>query len=134
MLSKEQEKILQFLLSLPRDSQNRINVSRNTYTLDFSENVFLNKLRDIETLGFFKIHYLTGHHDTLKTYIEIIPDKSMLIYFDDKISQKSQKRKDTIKWLIPVIISTLALLWNVFNTIYSTYLKELIDALTFHVN
>ena len=66
MLTKEQENILRFLLSLPRDTNNRITVSRKNYNLDYSESDFINKLRDMETLGYFEIKYLTGHHDTLK--------------------------------------------------------------------
>lgn len=123
MLTIEQEKILTFLLSLPRDTNNRITVSRKNYNLDYTESDFINKLRDMETLGYFEIKYLTGHHDTLKTYIT-------LSYFMDKKNKKSQKRRDLIKWLIPVIISSLSLLWNILNTLYSTHLKELIDNLT----
>ncbi|CAM4282340.1 hypothetical protein HMPREF1097_02733 [Enterocloster bolteae 90B8] len=36
MLTKEQENILRFLLSLPRDTNNRITVSRKNYNLDYS--------------------------------------------------------------------------------------------------
>lgn len=134
MLTKEQEKILTFLLSLPRDTNNRITVSRKNYNLDYSESDFINKLRDIETLGYFEIKYLTGHHDTLKTYIEVIPNGNTLSYFMDKKNKKSQKRRDLIKWLIPVMISSLSLLWNILNTLYSTHLKELIDNLTSQIN
>lgn len=134
MLTKEQEKILTFLLSLPRDTNNRITVSRKNYNLDYSESDFINKLRDIETLGYFEIKYLTGHHNTLKTYIEVIPNGNTLSYFMDKKNKKSQKRRDLIKWLIPVIISSLSLLWNILNTLYSTHLKELIDNLTSQIN
>lgn len=52
----------------------------------------------------------------------------------DKKNKKSQKRRDLIKWLIPVIISSLSLLWNILNTLYSTHLKELIDNLTSQIN
>lgn len=93
MLTKEQENILRFLLSLPRDTNNRITVSRKNYNLDYSESYFINKLRDMETLGFFEIKYLTGHHDTLKTYIEVIPNRDTLSYFMDKKNKKSQKKK-----------------------------------------
>lgn len=134
MLTKEQEKILTFLLSLPRDTNNRITVSRKNYNLDYSESDFINKLRDIETLGYFEIKYLTGHHNTLKTYIEVIPNGNTLSYFMDKKNKESQKRRDLIKWLIPVIISSLSLLWNILNTLYSTHLKELIDNLTSQIN
>lgn len=134
MLTKEQEKILTFLLSLPRDTNNRITVSRKNYNLDYSESDFINKLRDIETLGYFEIKYLTGHHNTLKTYIEVIPNGNTLSYFMDKKNKKSQKKRDLIKWLIPVIISSLSLLWNILNTLYSTHLKELIDNLTSQIN
>ena len=134
MLTKEQEKILTFLLSLPRDTNNRITVSRKNYNLDYSESDFITKLRDIETLGYFEIKYLTGHHNTLKTYIEVIPNGNTLSYFMDKKNKKSQKRRDLIKWLIPVIISSLSLLWNILNTLYSTHLKELIDNLTSQIN
>ena len=75
MHTKEQENIIRFLLSLPRDTNNRITVSRKNYNLDYSESDFINKLRDMETLGYFEIKYLTGHHDTLKTYIEVIPNR-----------------------------------------------------------
>ena len=47
MLTKEQENILRFLLSLPRDTNNRITVSRKNYNLDYSESDFINKLRNI---------------------------------------------------------------------------------------
>ncbi|EHG33537.1 hypothetical protein [Enterocloster clostridioformis] len=134
MLTKEQEKILTFLLSLPRDTNNRITVSRKNYNLDYSESDFITKLRDIETLGYFEIKYLTGHHNTLKTYIEVIPNGNTLSYFMDKKNKESQKRRDLIKWLIPVIISSLSLLWNILNTLYSTHLKELIDNLTSQIN
>ena len=134
MLTKEQENILRFLLSLPRDTNNRITVSRKNYNLDYSESDFINKLRDMETLGYFEIKYLTGHHDTLKTYIEGVPNRDTLSYFMDKKNKKSQKRRDLIKWLIPVIISSLSLLWNILNTLYSTHLKELIDNLTSQIN
>lgn len=118
MLTKEQENILRFLLSLPRDTNNRITVSRKNYNLDYSESDFINKLRDI----------------TLKTYIEVIPNRDILSYFTIKKNKKSQKRRDLIKWLIPVIISSLSLLWNILNTLYSTHLKELIDNLTSQIN
>ena len=134
MLTKEQENILRFLLSLPRDTNNRITVSRKNYNLDYSESDFINKLRDMETLGYFEIKYLTGHHDTLKTYIEVVPNRDTLSYFMDKKNKKSQKRRDLIKSLIPVIISSLSLLWNILNTLYSTHLKELIDNLTSQIN
>ena len=118
------------VLALP----NKITVSRENYTLDYSEPDFLDKLRDIETLGFLDIRYLTGHRDTLKTYIEIIPKPELLLYFENKRAQKYKRKLEFWKWMIPVIISSLSLLWNIFNTLYSTHLKELIDSLISSAN
>jgi hypothetical protein len=124
MLNKQQEKVLKFLLSLPRDIDNTVSVSNSMCTIpsNISETEFITILNSLEQNGFLKLKWINKNHDNLNNYVTItILNEN---YFKEKSANNIKNLKDNIKWLIPLIISILSLIWNICNTIMYSYLKD----------
>lgn len=127
-LTKEQERILKHIISLPKNTRNTVSIGNQMTT--FPENIDDKKLIQIltylEQLNFIKIKWISVHHDNLNYAVDItlLPDGSN--YFNNKKKTRSNNIKDNIKWLLPLLISILSLIWNICNTVYGWYLNGLI--------
>lgn len=111
MLTKQQEKILKYLLSLKRDNQNRANISKGNYTLqDISENDFITCLYYFEQCNLINTYWYDTHKKDFGKSIRIELLPSALSYFDNKRVNKKSNRRDIIKTYIPIIISSISLL------------------------
>jgi hypothetical protein len=124
MLNKQQEKVLKFLLSLPRDIDNTVSVSNSMCTIpsSISETEFITILNSLEQNGFLELKWINKNHENLNNYVTItILNEN---YFIEKSANKRKNLKDNIKWIITLIISILSLVWNICNTIMYSYLKD----------
>lgn len=127
MLTKQQEVILKYLLSLERNVENKTNISRSTYTLtDVSENDFISTINCFEKLGLINKHWLDIHQRDFNYAITIELLPKAITYFKTKEINKKNKQKEFIKWLLPLIISIMALLISLLNFIYTHHLDNLI--------
>lgn len=127
MLTKRQEIVLKYLLSLERSVDNKICISRSIYTLEkISEDEFINSVNYLEKLGLINKHWLDIHQKDFNyaMTIELLPEA--ITYFKTKRINKNNKRKDFIKWLLPLIISIIALLISLYDLIRTYNLEELI--------
>lgn len=127
MLTKEQEIILKYLLSLERNVDNKTNISRSTYTLtNVSETDFISTINYFEKLGLINKHWYDIHQRDFNRSIEIEFLPEAITYFKNKKVNKSNKRKEFVKWLLPLIISIMALLISLYDLIRTYHLEELI--------
>lgn len=124
MLNKQQERVLKFLLSLPRDIDNSVSVSNSMCKIPskMSEKEFITTLNSLEQCNFVKLKWASIHHENLNTYVTVTFLNEN--YFKDKAANKRKNFKDNIKWFIPLGISILSLIWNICNTIMYSALKD----------
>ena len=111
MLNKQQEQTLKYLLSMKKDLENKISVSKNNYSLEnISENDFISYINYLEQCGLISIHWISPHHDNIihTVNIKLLPDG--INYFHNKKIKSKQNRRELIKTYIPIIISLIALL------------------------
>ena len=83
-------------------------------------------LNELESNGLINIKWFSPHHDNL-TYaidITILPDGRN--YFKNKKEKKKTKRYERLKWVLPLAISILSLIWNIINTLFSYYINGLL--------
>lgn len=127
MLTKRQEIVLKYLFSLERNVDNKVCISKSIYTLEkIPEDEFINSINYLEKLGLINKRWLDIHQRDFNyaITIELLPDA--ITYFKTKKINKSNKRKDFIKWLLPLIISIIALLISLYDLIRTYNLEELI--------
>lgn len=120
MLTKDQEKVLKYLLSIERNSDNQISVGRNNYSLnDVAEKDFISYLNLLEKAGLIELHWHSPHHDNLIYFVDITLLPDAINYFKTKKSNKKKTIKEDIKWLIPLIISILSLICSIYSIMLS---------------
>ena len=109
------EQVIMFLLSLEREYKSnniQTSVSRNKFNdsdiSNIGENEFINQLSILETAGLITVNFSTGHRD-LKYYITVILHEPILNYFDNKKKNVKHIIWELVKFLIPTIISIIAL-------------------------
>lgn len=127
MLTKRQETILKYLLSLKRDNQNKINISKSNYTLrDVPENDFISTLNYFEQDNLINKHWYDIRQKDFNYTIEIELLPKALTYFQDKKSNKKHDRRDVIKTYIPITISLISLVKS-FEEEIKTVIKFIIE-------
>lgn len=130
--NNKREAVISFLLNLEREYTKgnlHVSVSRISFNIpEMTEEEFIYEISLLESDSFISVNFPTGRRD-LSYYITVKLLPPILHYHENKKITKKQNRTKWIQFWIPVTISTLALLWNICNTIYSSYLKELIDGL-----
>lgn len=128
----KRETVIDFLLNLDREytkGKLHVDVSRKSFNIpNMTEEEFIYEISLLESDYFISVNFPSGHRD-LSVYITITLCPPILHYYENKSVIKKQNTTKWIQFWIPVVISTLALLWNIGNTIYSSYLKELINGL-----
>lgn len=127
-MTKEQEKVLKHLLNLKQNINGVISVGNqmDTYPSKMSDNKLIPILNELESNGLISIKWFSPHHDNL-TYavdITILPDGRN--YFKNKKEKKNNKRYERLKWVLPLVISILSLIWNIINSLFSYYINGLI--------
>lgn len=128
-LTKEQKRILKHIITLPKSANNTISIGNKmpTYPDNINDKELIQILIYFEQCNFIKIKWFSPHHDTLNYAVEITLLPEGNDYFKNKKHTIWKSIKDNIKWLLPLIISILSLIWNICNTIYGWYLSGLID-------
>ena len=129
MLTKDQEKILTHILSLNRSPQNSVSIGThmNTYPDKINEKELIRTLNIFEQQNLISLKWNGTNHNALNYAVDITILPNGDSYFHDKKIAQKNKRWDRLKWLLPLIISILSLIWNICNTIYAWYLNGLID-------
>ena len=111
MLTKEQEDILQHILSLPHSPQNSVSIGTQmkTYPSGIEEKTLIRTLNMLEQNGYIRLKWYGTNHNNLNLAVDIfiLPDGDN--YFANKKIAKRNKRIDFVKWIIPLIISIISL-------------------------
>jgi hypothetical protein len=130
MLTKDQEKILRWLLSLKTDIKNTITISSSMtkYPNGYTDKQIIKKLSEFENLGFVTIKWYSQNHDDLNYAVDVTVLKDGINYFADKKKNRTSNRRDWIKTYIPITISFIALLKS-FDTEIIWLWKQLMQLL-----
>lgn len=112
MLTKDQEKILRWLLSLKTDIKNTITISNSMteYPNGYTDKQIIKKLNELENLGFITIKWYSPNHNNLNYAVDVTVLKDSINYFADKKKNRTSNKRDWIKTYIPITISFIALL------------------------
>ena len=129
-LTKEQERILKHIISLPKNGRNTVSIGNQmtTYPENIDDKKLIQVLTYLEQINFIKIKWISVHHDNLNYAVDItlLPDGSN--YFDNKKEQSKSNRRKWIKTYIPIIISLIALVKS-FETEIISILKLIVQLL-----
>ena len=130
MLTKDQEKILRWLLSLKADIKNTITISNlmTEYPNGYTDKQIIKKLNEFENLGFVTIKWYSPNHNDLNYAVDVTVLKDGINYFADKKKNITSNRRDWIKTYIPITISSIALLKS-FDTEIIWLWKQLMQLL-----
>ena len=84
MLTKDQEKILRWLLSLKTDIKNTITISNSMtkYPNGYTDKQIIKKLSEFENLGFVTIKWYSQNHDDLNYAVDVMV-LNCLLYTSD---------------------------------------------------
>ena len=112
MLTKDQEKILRWLLSLKTDIKNTITISNSMtkYPNGYTDKQIIKKLSEFENLGFVTIKWYSQNHDDLNYAVDVMVLKDGINYFADKKASIKENKRRFIESNLAVIISFIALL------------------------
>lgn len=91
MLTKDQEKILRWLLSLKTDIKNTITISNSMtkYPNGYTDKQIIKKLSEFENLGFVTIKWYSQNHDDLNYAVDVMVLKDGINYFADKKNEQN---------------------------------------------
>lgn len=130
MLTKDQEKILRWLLSLKTDIKNTITISNSIteYPNGYTDKQIIKKLNEFENLGFITIKWYSPNHNNLNYAVDVTVLKDSINYFADKKKNRTSNKRDWIKTYIPITISFIALLKS-FDTEIIWLWKQLMQLL-----
>lgn len=128
MLTKEQERVLKHLMSCQKDAQNCISISNQTSTHPpkIDDEKLIQILTYLEQKSLVTLKWHSPHRDNLNCFVDVSLLPNGLDYFRNKKVQKKERRWEKLKWLIPTIISIIALLWDLANTLYCSNLKDML--------
>ena len=112
MLTKEQEKILQWLLFQKRNTDNTISISNSMseYPKGYTDKEIIQKLNELANLEIINIKWVSNNHSNLNAYITIKLSREALTYFDNKKNDNKENRRRWIETYGATIISFIALL------------------------
>lgn len=112
MLTKEQEKILQWLLFQKRNTDNTISISNSMseYPKGYTDKEIIQKLNELANLEIINIRWVSNNHSNLNAYITIKLSREALTYFDNKKNDNKENRRRWIETYGAAIISFIALL------------------------
>nr|DAE65122.1 MAG TPA: hypothetical protein [Bacteriophage sp.] len=130
MLTKDQEKILRWLLSLKTNIKNTITISNSMteYPNGYTDKQIIKKLNEFENLGFITIKWYSPNHNNLNYAVDVTVLKDSINYFADKKKNRTSNKRDWIKTYIPITISFIALLKS-FDTEIIWLWKQLMQLL-----
>lgn len=130
MLTKDQEKILRWLLSLKTDIKNTITINNSIteYPNGYTDKQIIKELNEFENLGFVTIKWYSPNHNNLNYAVDVTVLKDGINYFADKKKNRTSNKRDWIKTYIPITISFIALLKS-FDTEIIWLWKQLMQLL-----
>ena len=130
MLTKDQEKILRWLLSLKTDIKNTITISNSMteYPSGYTDKQIIKKLNEFENFGLITVKWYSPNHNNLDYAVDVIILKEGINYFTDKKDSRKEDRRRFIESDLSVIISLIALLKS-FDTEIIWLWKQLMQLL-----
>lgn len=130
MLTKDQEKILRWLLSLKTNIKNTITISNSMteYPNGYTDKQIIKKLNEFANLGLISIKWNSPNHNNLDYAVDVTVLKDSINYFADKKKNRTSNKRDWIKTYIPITISFIALLKS-FDTEIIWLWKQLMQLL-----
>lgn len=130
-LDKEQERILQHLISLPKNESNTVYIGNQmpTYPSNINDKELIQIFTYLEQVDFIKIKWTGVNHNDLTVAVDItlLPDGTN--YFSNKKRQKKTNKREFIRLYIPIVISLLSLAKSYENEI-NLLIKKLIELLS----
>ena len=119
MLTKDQEKILHWLLSLKTDIKNTITINNSIteYPNGYTDKQIIKKLNELDNLGFITIKWYSPNHNNLNYAVDVTILKDGINYFDDKKKNRISNKRDWIKTYIPITISVISLIISIIALI-----------------
>lgn len=130
-LNKEQERILQHLISLPKNENNVVFIGNQmpTYPSNINDKELIQIFTYLEQVDFIKIKWTGVNHNDLTVAVDItlLPDGTN--YFSNKKRQKKTNKREFIRLYIPIVISLLSLAKSYENEI-NLLIKKLIELLS----
>lgn len=125
-------RVIKYLLSKERNYNNNklsVEIGRETFEQSEISNIgeteFINQLSVLETEGFITVHFRSPRRD-LAYFITVDLHEPIINYFENKKARKQKSRMDIIKWLAPLSISILSLLWNIINSLLYSRLHDML--------
>lgn len=111
-LTKEQERILKHIISLPKNAQNTVSIGNQmtTYPDDIDDKELIQILTYLEQINFIKIKWYGVHHDNLTCAVDItlLPEGSN--YFQLQAEKYKLEHREKIKEIRAWITLTIAIL------------------------
>lgn len=105
VLTKQQKDLISYLLTLKRDTNNVVYISRNTYHHALSEKDLLCELNFLSEEGYIKIHTLTKNQRDLSVYIEVHLLPPILNYKEINTAKKHISTYKLITDFLPIFLS-----------------------------
>ena len=131
MLTKEQEKILRWLLSLKTDIKNTITIgnSHTEYPKGYNDKQIIQKLNEFANLGLITIKWYSTNHTSLNYAVDVTILREGISYFSDKKAAKKENKRRIVESHCAFIISLIALLKSFDNEIIwlLKQLKQLLE-------
>lgn len=127
-LNKEQERILRYLITLPKNTHNIVSVGNqmSTYPSDITDKELIQILTYLEQVGLISVKWNSVNHNNLNIAIDITVLPDGVNYFSNKKRQKRNNLKDNIKWALPLVVSIISLIWNIINTLCYSNLRDML--------
>lgn len=112
MLTKDQEKILRWLLSLKTDIKNTITINNSMveYPNQYTDKQIIQKFNELANLGLIAIKWNSPNHNNLDYAIDITILKDGINYFANKKALRKEDKRRFVESNLAVIISLIALL------------------------
>lgn len=122
-MKNTKDNVIRYLLSLDREFKNNVlyvNISHKNFNESkiskIGEEELINQLMLLDTERLIKLKFRTGCRN-LDYYIPTILSNDIIHYFDKKKKQKIRNYIEVVKWLVPIIISLLALIISILSYI-----------------
>ena len=96
MLTKDQEKILRWLLSLKTNIKNTITISNSMteYPNGYTDKQIIKKLNEFANLGLISIKWNSPNHNNLDYAVDVTVLKDSINYFADKKKNRTSNKRD----------------------------------------
>ena len=117
ILTRQEKKILKFILKRPRTLNNSVgmgSLTKDTCPENISEKELIRELNILEQNNLIEIKWKARNHNTLSNTIDIIilPDGDS--YFKIKRRESGKIAWELLKWSVPLVVSIISLCVSIF--------------------